>query len=640
MTLRGALLALSLALTVHPACAANPGQSQVDTALAADTRADRIAALEQALAEASSKEEDLIALHLAEQRRLNGDAEGAVDGFKKIRKGDLGRAAELGQALAELAMGKDRMDVLLQVSPKISLDTMNADRYAVLAQDHAKRGEQDMARRLKSMALDYARSDAAVLRRLEKALANLAEPGSTGATVDAAQTPGSGDPRIDTLDAAVEAGDRARVAELAAELAASAEEGSDAARIAQYAERRVGLEPDPRTIAVLLPMSGKYRGVGAVLRGALEMGWKSGGGTGRNLVFIDTGPDQASARAALEKAIFAERAIAVVGPVRSDLADDLAAIADATRTPLLGLHQSGSASRDRTWALDGIATARVQVDGLVSHLMDTEDMEAFAIFAPDSSYGRSAAEAFRAAVEARGGSIAVEEYYDNEATDLIPFAKKLGRKDYKARAAEWREVRKTIEEAGGDPSRAVLPPVIDFDAIFIPDKHRRIPVAAAGLAYEEFPIGEFQITKDGPTVPLVGLSGWNNPELVTTGGPYVRGSRFVDVFLPDASDSAAFVQAYQAEAGKTPNTLEAQTYTVGKVIAAAARQDADSKPAFLQALLDAEVASATATGATGIAEGRGWVNHRVRILTLDKEGIREIDPPTPPEGDGEPEAGE
>lgn len=627
MNLRGALLALSLTLAAQSACAAGPGQAEVEKALAADSRADRIAALERALAAAGKKEADLIALHLAEQRRLNGDASGAESGFKAIKKGDIGRAADLGVALAALAQGKDRMSVLLEVSPKVALPTQNADRYAMLAMDHQARGELDMARQLKNMALDYAKDDAAVKTRLEGALAKVGqEGGSTPAVAATTEGVPSGDPRIDKLDAAVAAGNRAKVQSLASEIAASAEAGSDAALIAKYAERRIGLTPDARTIAVLLPMSGKYRGVGNVLKGALELGYGSGGG-GRKLVFVDTGADGSSAKAALERAIFDMKAIAVVGPVRSDLADDLAQIAQATRTPLLGLHQSGTASLDRPWSIDGVATARVQVEGLVSHLMLVEDMKAFAIFAPDSPYGRAAAQVFEAEVKERGGSITVKEFYDNSATDLIPFAKKLGRKDYKARASEWYQVKKDIEQAGGDPSRAVLPPIIDFDAIFMPDKSRRIPVAAAGLAYEEFPIGDFRIKKTGPTIPLVGLSGWNNAELVTTGGPYVRNSRFVDVFLPESSSAAAFVERYRADAGKAPNTLEAQVYTVGQVLRAAARSDARTRTDFRQALIDSDTGESTATGADGVHPEAGWVNHRVRILTLDKNGIREVKSP-------------
>jgi len=633
MMLRGrsALLALVLALAAPvpllSACpralAAIPGDKAVDQALAAGDRAAVIAALQQALENASDKEEPWIELNLAEQIRLSGDAKEARKAFKGPSRagGAIGDAAELGTALAELAEGKDSMQVLREVAERSALDTQNADRYAMLARQAQRDGNTEQQEALTKKALRYAAVDPGVERRLRKALL-----GGSDSSSDTTIQVGQGE----LIDQAIAAGDREQVQALAADLRASAEEGSDQAALAEYAVRRIGLEPDPRVIAVLLPMSGKYRGVGAQLKKALQMGWGTGGG-GRKLVFLDTGADQASASAAMEKAVFELRAVAVVGPLRSELAGEVAQIAQATRTPLLGLHQDSTAADDRPWAVDGFATPEAQVHGLVAHVMDTEGMESFAIFAPDNAYGQAAADAFAAAVEARGGSIAVREHYDTEATDLIPFAKKLGRKDYEARAAEWREVRRTIQEAGGDPSRAVLPPVLDFDAIFLPDSWRRIPVAAAGLAYEEFPIGDFRIEKDGPVVPLLGLSGWNNAQLVTTGGPYVRSSRFVDVFLPDDEAVSEFVETYQQEAGKAPNTLEAQTWTVGRVLREAARSDATTRPAFRQALLDVSVSDATATGATGIDDERRWVDHQVRVLTLDKEGIHPVRSPEPDE---------
>lgn len=626
---RSTFLALALLaatpLSILTACpsakAAIPGQEIVERALGAADRAERIAALERALDGASDEESPWIALNLAEQIRLSGDSKEARKAFKDPGKagGAIGDAAALGTALAELAEGKDSMQVLREVAERSALDTQNADRYAMLAKDAQRRGATSEVEDFTKKALRYASVDPAVERRLRKALAG-------GGGEDETPAPGTGDAEL--LDGAVAAGDRDQVQAIAARIRASAEAGSDDAALADYALRRVGLQPDPKTIAVLLPMSGKYRGVGNQLKKALQLGWGGGAG-GRKLVFLDTGEDEKSARAAAEKAIFELRAIAVVGPLRSEVANDVAQVAQATRTPMLGMHQDGEAADDRPWVMDGFSTPEAQVDGLVAHVMQYDGMESFAIFAPDNAYGRAAADAFTKAVEARGGTITVREHYDTEAQDLIPFAKKLGRKDYKARAAEWARVKREVADAGGDPSRAVLPPVIDFDGIFVPDGWRRIPVAAAGLAYEEFPVGEFRITPRGPTVPLLGLSGWNNEQLVTAGGPYVRNSRFVDVFLPDDSAVREFVNGFRQEAGKDPSTLEAQTWTVGRVLRAAARADASTREAFRKALLDATVSDATATGATGIDDATRRIDHTVRVLSLNKDGIFVVKSPEP-----------
>jgi ABC-type branched-subunit amino acid transport system substrate-binding protein len=632
MTLRSLLIAAALALAPLSACAKAPAADIIDDALAAAPGDRRAAALrlEEALATASDDEAAWIQLHLGEQYRLLGEARAARQAFRQAagsgvvgasRGGELGLAVLAGEPIEDEALGH-----LRSVGEKDLPDTLNADRYLLLALLAADANDPDRTADLVQKALRFAASDPQVDARVRTRLEAVAGP---------RPTPGGDAPDpVARLDEAVAAGNRDRVLRLADELRAEAEatDDPDLLAIAEYADDRLDRPVRPRTVAVLLPLSGKYKGVGGQIRKALELGWEAGR-PGRQLVFLDTGEDAASAVSALEEAVLERGAVAVLGPLRSELAVEVARVANALRTPLLGLHQDPEAADERPWVIDGLSTPEAQVEALVDYVMGVRGMEAFAIFAPDTPYGQGAADAFTAAVEAREGRITVREHYDPEATDLIPFAKKLGRKDYEGRAYEFREIKKTIEEAGGDPSRAVLPPVIDFDAIFLPDNRRRVPVAAAGLAYEEFPVGQFQIDKDGPTYPLLGLSGWNHPQLLTTGGPYVRDSLFVDVWHPEAPADATFARDFEAAVGRTPNTLEAQVWTAARIAAAAARAEAPTPEAFREALLAARLDAPTATGAVGVDTEAARLGHAHHVLTLDREGIQEI--VVAPAGDAE-----
>jgi ABC-type branched-subunit amino acid transport system substrate-binding protein len=272
-----------------------------------------------------------------------------------------------------------------------------------------------------------------------------------------------------------------------------------------------------------------------------------------------------------------------------------------------------------------MVTPNDQVEGLVAHVMDQGGLKAFAVFAPDNNYGHTATDAFRAAVEEREGQVTVVEFYDPQATDLIPFAEKLGRKDYEARWREFRDLKEEAEERGGNPDRVVLPPIIDFEALFLPDNASRVPIAAAALAYEEFPLGEFQTTKDGDTLPMLGLSGWNNPALLAQGGPYVRGALFTDAFWPDDVHAQAFVEAYQAAFGKAPSAMEAITVDAGRLLAGATQGRPQSRPEFREALLALEGGVAI-TGATGFEPQRRSALRRIRILTVSEAEVVALDP--------------
>jgi ABC-type branched-subunit amino acid transport system substrate-binding protein len=550
-----------------------------------------------------------------------------VDQHKEARRnfkvalkagGEVSRAAELGIALLDLDAGPDddALQVLRQVAMGAGPSSMEAERYAHLALEAGRNDHATDAGTYTRRALDHAAGQPDVEQRVRKVL----EKG-LGKPIAAESKPAN---LVEALDGAVLAKDRAKVESLTADLRGQAPAGSDEAALAEYALRRLETAPPaPGRVALLLPTTGNFRSVGAQVKQAFELGWSSGGGATSQITVFDTGETEASALLAAEKAALSN-AVALAGPLRTEEAAAAARVAQAFRVPLVGLHQDPAANDGRSWVYDGIATPESQVRALLDHVMGVRGMKAFAIFAPDNAYGRSAADIFQREVERRGGTVTVRELYDAEATDLVPFAKKLGRKDYTARAAEFSKVKSEVAKAGGDPRRAVLPPILDFDAIFLPDNRRRIPVAAAGLAYEEFPIGQFQIKKGGRTIPLLGLSGWNHPELVTSGGPYVRDSVFVDVFLPD-EDVAAFIQDFSAQAGREPNTLEAQAWSVGKLLASALSK-APTREAALRGMQEADLPP-TATGTTGVDPERGEVLHHFHVLTLNKYGIRKVAPP-------------
>lgn len=632
MTLRSLLLLAALAVSPTLACAGKvPGAEVIEPALAT-ARSDRaagVAQLEVALASAEGVQADWLSIHAGELHRLMGNGRMAKRLFRDAsRSADpkAARVAELGLAVFDGGEdpGSDELAVLTGVAEGLGPDTLEADRFLVLAILSSRTDDVDRTTQFVRKALKYAAADPQVETRIRSRLDVLA--GGSGAGEAVAEAEGTD---LERLDQAVESGNRSRVESLAARIAAEAGPDSDLAVIAKYATRRLDMPAPRNVVAVLLPMSGKYKGVGAQIKQAVELGRTSGKG-GYRFVYIDTGADVNSAIAALEKAVFQEGAAAVIGPVRSEVAGPVAQVANALRVPLIGLHQDSTAGDDRPWVFDGLSTPEAQAQALVDFVMGERDMKAFAIFAPDTPYGTSAADAFTAAVEARGGTITVREHYDSEATDLIPFAKKLGRKDYKARAAEFREVKSRIQAAGGDPSRAVLPPIIDFDAIFVPDNRRRLPVAVAGLAYEEFPIGDFQVVKGERTYPLLGLSGWNHPELVTTGGPYVRSSVFVDPWFDESASAKAFANQYRADAGRAPSTLEAQAYSVGRLVSATANTTPDSRAAFRDALTTTTM-NPTGTGATRIDPETRRIVHRMHVLTLTRSGIEEIKTASAPE---------
>ncbi len=619
-----AITALSLSLAPSAALAAKrrPPPDVVEDALAyAETDlAKAIELLEGALSDGPSASDiDVIELHLGEQLRLDGKGDAAHDHFRsvvqRLRKGSDREAARLGMAL--IAAGKsldaNTIDVLEDVSDKDALPSQDADRHLALTVHAAQQGDakavEDHARRALAAAVDDAQR-----ARIDARLAQLVDvdPASVPPGLSAGAGP-SKDPLADAL-AALEEGD----ADRARKLAEKAAESGDAAtaELAKGLLRALdGAAVDTNVIAVILPLSGKYAAVGQQIKEALEFGF---GTSARRLVTYDSGATPESAVAALEKAVLEDGAIAVVGPLLSDETAAMVAAAESLHVPMVSLSQSYEDRDDARFALQGMYTRRDQIHALVGYLVDEKAFTRFATFHPDNAFGSHAAEAFAAEVSAKGGEVKHTAPYEAETQNLLPFARKLG----KRQGNLW-ELRKEAEAHGGNPDTVVVPPIIDFDALFLPESATRTPLAAAALAYEEFPMGDFRPKKDSPTVPLIGLSSWNTPQLIASGNEYTRNSLFPDVFSAAAETDPAFTEAYRGATGRTPSALEATAVDVGKLLATASKARADNRPAFLTALMEAKVAD-TVTGATHIAPETHGLDFEMHILTITREALEVV----------------
>ena len=548
------------------------------------------------------------------------------------------------------------MSLLRSISENSALETQNADRYLVLAVEAQTSGNKKQLGQYTKKALHFAKADPAVLDRVErtfapKSVAKASTIESASPEQRAPEPPSTLLPEqtmtgLERAERAFEAGDTELVERLANEII-TVGENEEEVLVAQYLIKRLNAPVDPNKIAVILPFTDKYEAVGAQFRQAIEFGYLGDDEPTRKLVFVDSGATPESVIEAVEKAALEHGVIAAIGPLLSEQTDAAVRTANALRMPLISLSQALDDTAEADWSFQAMLNTRVQVDALLDYVSGELEMKNFAVFAPDNAYGHRAATVFTEAVNEREGQVTVEHFYEATATDLIPFAKEFGRKDYEERAQEYRELRELAEDNGRDPNKVVLPPTIDFDAIFIPDNVSRIPLACAALAYEEFPMGEFQTSKDGPIIPLLGLSGWNHPAMVARGGPYARGSYFTDVYqvpVPPTDEEALtaqepekdpadieqpmtqeerldqFVADYKDRTGRSPKSLEVVTVDAGRLVAAAAASEAKTRAEFREALLNVTLEESL-TGAVGFNEDTRVATRVVQILTITKDGI-------------------
>ncbi len=554
----------------------------------------------------------------AEQLRREGDLLASRSAFAAVRDDDVcapaSSAARVGIGVIDVRRGLGSGNTLatLELLDATSAPaTLEAERMLVLAEQHE--GEPAYATRVaewvagaRALLGDEARHD---LRFASVGGAEQAAP----VTSESA--------KLDALRAAVRAARWDEAAGLASGFMAE-HPGSSSYREAEYAARRAAAKvaTDPKRVLVLLPLTGDLGVPATALRTAME----AGAGPDVVLDVVDTKGDPASCVAALEAGVIERGASLVIGPMRKEEATLCAPAAQALRVPMVTMSSSAEGLSAGDLVFRGYLSVDQQVAALLDEAMGVRAMQRFAILHPQNAFGESAAAAFESAVTARGGAVVFKQSYAPDQKDYTAVAKAFGRKDFKARAGEFARIRHDIESHGGDPKKATLPPVVDYDALFIPEKYQATALLASALAFEEFPVGRFRPHREPKGVLLMGLNAWNNDDLARRAQRYVEGSMLVDAFDADSQDPAVvdFVTAWKARTGAVPGVIEAIGYDTGRLVtsAVAAGGGVDGLRA---ALVTAPVAGTSSVGADR------QVTRRLRVLSLSEEGVIPMPPPEP-----------
>lgn len=323
---------------------------------------------------------------------------------------------------------------------------------------------------------------------------------------------------------------------------------------------------DSDTIGAVLPLSGKYSPIANKTLNGLKLGLGLVGSdrSSLRLAVVDSEGTPDGARRAVERLVLEDSVIAVVGSLLSRTATAVAGKTEELGVPSIALSQKSGLTEAGTYIFRNAVTSEMQVKELVRIAMEQMAMKRFALLYPNDSYGVEYANLFWDEVLARGGTIAAAQPYNSSETDFRgPIKRMVGtfyvedrRVEYKNRVTEWFKKQKKVS-ARVQPPDDLLPPIADFDAIFIPDSPRAVGQIAPMLAYQ------------GITAPrLLGTNVWNSSELVRRGQKNVENAVFIDSNLindPDFKKSKFFTE-YQKIFGEEPGVFEAQGYETGVLL--------------------------------------------------------------------------
>src|SRR4030042_5678472 len=117
--------------------------------------------------------------------------------------------------------------------------------------------------------------------------------------------------------------------------------------------------------------------------------------------------------------------------------------------------------------------------------------------------------------------------------------------------------RDDAEHSTGGGEEEGMEPIVDFDAVFIPDNYQKVALIAP-----QFPFNNVF------NVLFLGTSLWLSDELLETAGSYIQGAIFpVGFFIDDESEIVkGFVESYKNNFESEPTVLAANGYDTIRLI--------------------------------------------------------------------------
>lgn len=436
---------------------------------------------------------------------------------------------------------------------------------------------------------------------------------------------------------------------------------------------------DPKVLGVLLPLSGDYAAYGKRALTAVKIGFgvdvkpeapapepqldpatgepvpvkkekKSLEGTfttpaGLKVIVRDTAGNPARAASLVRELVEKDHVVAILGDILLDTSLPAALAAEDAGVPLLSLSRRDGVAEAGPWSFRLALTARKQARALVELAVDGIGMKRFAIMYPKHAFGVELMNELWDELEKRHAEVTAVESYAHDQTTFTAEAKSLVGRGM-ATSAEVVECRHEAARIDNDYRRRkalegcgdLAKPIVDFEALFIPDSYRTVSYVIPALVAEDV-----LVTKDRRTVEayrkttnntsvrpvqLLGVSMWNDPELGKRLGRQIDGAIFVDGF--DAQDGTTVVQkfmtSFTAVHASKPQLVEAQAHDGAALLRTMLTGDA---PVRTREQLRASLAAVKDfPGVTGLVrfDEQGDSATQLRFFQVEGEEIESRDP--------------
>jgi branched-chain amino acid transport system substrate-binding protein len=396
-------------------------------------------------------------------------------------------------------------------------------------------------------------------------------------------------------------------------------------------------EADSNVIGAILPLTGRNSSVGQHALNAIRLGLDlTKGETKFRLALFDSQSDADLAAKGVDKLVNEDKVIAIVGGFTSREAYSIATRAELLSVPFIGFSQKPDLTNVGEYVFRNAMTPEMQVNKLVDFAMENLSAKKFAILYPNDSYGVEFSNTFWDHVLARGGQITAAQTYDPKTTDFSEVTQKLVGLYYpEARAEELKQRKQEIRASkkaaaakkkdNSTPTKtnqrdsysevSILPPVVDFDVLFVPDTSRALGQVLAFMKFNEV-----------LEMNYLGTNLWNSADLPKRAANEEGAIYFVDAI--DNTDAAhrdsEFFKDYTAAYSEEPTLVEIQAYEAAKIIKQQVVNGANGRESLAAALRTMGVSSAGVTGELQMSPQRDLIRP-IHVMMLDAGVVKKLE---------------
>jgi len=292
------------------------------------------------------------------------------------------------------------------------------------------------------------------------------------------------------------------------------------------------------------------------------------------------GSDPAAVSRAVTKLADEVRVLAIIGPPEIDAAKEAANAAQSLQVPLLALCPVDTPEGSREFVFSDQRSDQREAMTMAAYAVKDLGLSRLVVLYPDNAYGTAMMTAFRAEALRLGGKVRRVQSYKVDQTDFSTEIKKL---------AAIKAPRPSPKKKGVEAAK-IPPPVLDFDALYLPDAFRRVRMILPQLAFH-----------DVRGIQLLGTSQWYSPEGIRKEMDYFEGAVMTAPFFAESNKPMVrnFADSLYGATGREPDYREALAYDTARMLREALR---DRNAADRRSLRDRLRQTEAFEGVTG------WVN--------------------------------